>query len=169
MSKDNRFPLVTACKVSRTFANKDLVNFMRDLLAEIDNISDRELLLFRLKNIVLQTPREPLGNLFKLKPSDFAKRLIEQGSEQIAFEPIKWIDAEIDLLRNLKAIDKKESIDKSPGQSKDLLSRAEMLQLFKFSNSTLNRRIAEGMPTIKLGAKVMFNREKVINWLNQLD
>jgi hypothetical protein len=43
------------------------------------------------------------------------------------------------------------------------------MQVLKISRSTLNRRVAEGMPAQKMGGRQMFNRAKINDWLNQLD
>ena len=74
---------------------------------------------------------------------------------------------ELDFIKNMKAlVAKDEKVVEV--QTKELLDCQEMLQVFRFSKSTLNRRIAEGMPAIKVGAKVMFNRQKINDWLNAL-
>ena len=170
LSKHFDFPILTTCKISRCFINKELVEFIARLLNEAQDKSDRELMLLRLKKIILQMPREPDPSHLEAEPFEFAKLELEIAREQAFFEPIKWIDAELDFLRNIKTLEVKDTKSAELAiEHKELLNQQELLSIFNFSKSTLNRRIAEGLPTIKLGAKLMFNRHKVNDWLNQLE
>jgi hypothetical protein len=169
VSEEFNSPLMTICKISRTFINRDLVCFVSRLLSESKNIVERELILIRLKKLIIQTPREIDEVIIEAQPEQYAQFLKEIEKEQEFFEPIRWIDAELDYLSNIKskAIGASQ-VTSNDIQLKEWLNKIEVMNQFKFSKSTLNRRIADGMPATKIGKTVVFNRQKVNDWLAQL-
>src|ERR1700679_26566 len=71
LSTYNNFPILTTCKIARTFLNKDLVYFVNKLLEESNDFFENELILLRLKKIILQTPREMDQKLVGAEPDNY--------------------------------------------------------------------------------------------------
>ena len=169
VSKEFDSPLMTIYKISRTFINRDLVDFIDKLLLESKDIGERELILIRIKKLIIQTPREIDEMIIQAQPEQYIEFLKQIIKDQEFYEPIRWIDAELDYINSIKAraINSNQQVP-NDAHLKEWLNRLEVMNQFKFSKSTLNRRIAEGMPATKIGKTVMFNRQKVNEWLAQL-
>lgn len=48
----------------------------------------------------------------------------------------------------------------------EYLTKTEIAKLLKVSESTIDRWRKEGMPSIKIQRKVLFNQDEVEQWLN---
>lgn len=160
-------PILTICKVSRLYINKDLIEFIRNLISDTEEAGDKIKMLIKLKKVVIQTERQPDYLEQQLEADNFRQFFISIKKEQDFYEPIKWIEAELDCLNTLKSIQiKPDQVINSISENKQMLNKDEMLKAYNISISTLKRRIAEGMPAVKMGAKMMFNRNKVNAWLD---
>jgi hypothetical protein len=170
LSDELNTPLLVICKISRLFINKDLIGFINRLISESKDMAERERILIKLKKLILQTPREPDQTQLEAEPAEFAQFFNEIKKEQEFYDPIKWINAELEYLKSIKSVDIKDAkANENNNELKEWLSRAQVLQLFNISKTTLNRRIAEGMPGSKLGGRQMFNRQKISDWLTGLN
>jgi excisionase family DNA binding protein len=49
----------------------------------------------------------------------------------------------------------------------ELLTKAEMARYLKIAEVTLDKWRKEGLPAIKVNRKVLFDKTKVMEWLNQ--
>lgn len=49
----------------------------------------------------------------------------------------------------------------------EYLTKEEIAKLLKVSEPTVDRWRKEGMPSIKVSRKVLFDKSKVMEWLNQ--
>ena len=76
---------------------------------------------------------------------------------------------EIDYIISIKNLNDNKKLSNTAIENKEWLNREEMLETFKISKSTLNRRIAEGMPVLKMGARLQFNRQMVNAWLIKMN
>jgi hypothetical protein len=160
-SEDGSFPILTVCKLTRLYINKDLISFIKRLLATSTDDIEREKMASKLKKLLLQEPRLPDPDQFKAQPEEFRQFFIEIETEQALYDPLKWLDAELEFIKQSK-------LNKMIPEDKLWLSREEVMRMFDFSITTLNRRIADNMPCKKLGGKVMFNRQKIYEWLENL-
>ena len=147
LADETHFPLLAVYKISRLFVNKDLIDFFQRLLAESKDVKERLILLVRLKKLVVQNPRQPAPTQLKAEADEFREFFKSIEQDQEFYEPIKWLDAEIECLQAIKIITREAAKSNNFDiENKALLNREEVLQLFKISKSTLNRRLAEGMP-----------------------
>lgn len=169
LSTDSNFPLLAVYKISRLFVNKDLINFFERLLNESKEQKEKLIILLKLKKLVIQVVREPDPTQLKAESDEFRDYFKSIKKGQKFYDPIKWLDAEIDYLTSIKNLtDQANRSDNVDIEKKEWLNRKEVLQLFDISKSTLNRRISEGMPVNGVGVRQMFNRQELNVWLHSL-
>ncbi|NHA07711.1 helix-turn-helix domain-containing protein [Mucilaginibacter sp. HC2] len=138
--------------LSMLYVNTDLILFICRMLNNCKPNEDRELVLIKLKKLLMQTPRRPDPEQYRVDREFFDSIRKEQKLN----DPIRFIEAELDFIKATKAY--------SP-EDKDMLSEDEVLKMFDISRTTLNRRIAEGMPCTKVGGKKAFSRNLISAWL----
>lgn len=165
LSTGSNFPLLVVCKISRLYVNRDLVNFFRRLMTDAKDDNERLLLLLKLKKLVLQVPREPDANELAAEPEKFYVFFNEIEREQAFYDPIKWLDAEIEYLFSVQKSVDVEVKEKIAFKDIEWHTEEEVLRYFKISKSTLNRRIAEGLPAYDFGARPLFNTKEISNYL----
>lgn len=161
----NQFDLrLTTSKLSSLFVNKELIDYINKITANIKSIDSRELALTKIKKILIQVPRLPENRFLTIDQPEFAEFCLQIRLEQEAYNPLKWVQAELDLIRYIKYTN---VIDIGITNShEDLWIRKEqVLKKFDISTSTLNRWISEGMPCSKVGAKINFSVKGVNKWL----
>lgn len=49
----------------------------------------------------------------------------------------------------------------------NLLTKKELAECLKVSETTINRLIAKGLPNIKVGSQVRLNLDECLNWLKK--
>ncbi len=158
ISDDCNFPILTVCKLTRLYINKDLISFINRLLSTSADPIEREKIAFKLKKLVLQEPRLPDPDQLKAQPDEFRQFFIEIETEQAFYDPIKWLDAELEYIRSKKQ-------NTSMFEAKSLLNKQEVMQWLNISISTLSRMISEGLKPIQRGHIMLFHREELIQWL----
>jgi hypothetical protein len=149
-----------------TFAiNEELIIFLETTIASKDGIEEKLLILYYAKKILPFIERKPDPEHFFTFEDDYRK-------DRERFDPIRWVDAEIDFWVNIKGINNQENnskaiIDAKTELSKQWLTRDEIMIMLNLSRTTLNRRIAEGMPCHPRGKSNFFNLEEVSEWLKE--
>lgn len=106
---------------------------------------------------------------------EYKEMFSEIALEQAFYEPIKWIEAEIEYQLNtgerLTSNDVEAKLDVMQQTklrlSKDWLTEQEVMEMFGFSQSTLKRRRAEGMPAHKKGKAIHFYLEEITDWMRK--
>lgn len=179
--KNNRQPRLThalkaawATRVKRLIVNRELTDFISQSIEKLP-AKDKLAALYYFKKLAVQVYREPDPEHYKALKDEYDEMMSEIANEQVHFEPVKWIDAEIDYLKNsvehLTTGDVNERLDVMQGAklrlSKDWLSKEEVMDMFTISKSTLNRRIAEGMPCHKKGKVVHFYLQEISEWMKK--
>ncbi|MNE17336.1 Helix-turn-helix domain protein [compost metagenome] len=130
------------------------------------------------KKIIIQCPRTP----DELHYLAFKEQYLEEAQlmlvEQQQFDPIKWINAELDFIDVSRLIPKNDFEDKYKVNStvlpakvlitnKEILTLNDMLEMFNISKSTLDRRRKEGLPFSKVAKKLFFNKTEVNKWIEK--
>jgi predicted DNA-binding transcriptional regulator AlpA len=158
----------------RLIINKELTEFISESIKKMP-AKDKLATLYYFKKLAVQVYREPDPEHFKAFKDVYLEEMSGIADEQAFFEPVKWINAEIEYISNtaerLTSDDVNQRLeimqDAKLKLSKDWLTKEEVMQLFRISKSTLNRRIAEGMPHHKIGKAVYFNPKEINEWINK--
>ena len=152
------------------YVNKELITFFEKLLATIPDINQKKLVLLFARKIVLQYYR-PI-------PQDVRDSLIEEDQlkeferEQLQYNPDKWIDCELEYLLVVGLFYQADigfkKLYNAPTEGElELMTLDQAMDFMHISKSTLDRRRADGLPSIKTGKKIYFKKSDIINWLNQ--
>lgn len=155
--------------------NKDLIDYIENLLSKISD-KDKLVTLCYLKKVILQTPRVPDPDHYKAFEERYDAEFAERAEEQEQFDPIKWLDAGIEFVTRpeISKFSKQEVQDElnklqevKQQLGKELLTINDVLELLDISKSTLNRRIAEGMPRHQKGNSTFFVLSEITEWIRK--
>ncbi len=158
-------PLLAIYKVTTLIENKHLVGFFKKLLTLSKDIDEYLLMLLKLKRLVIQNPREPDPEIQKEFGYELCLYFEEIEKEQELFEPIKWLDAEINYLLSLKRRNSDKQKEKLTFKDIHWHTAEEVRRFLEISTSTLNRYIAGGFPVYNLGGRSMFNTQEMNDYL----
>ena len=161
-------------EIKRIYKNKELTEYIEKHLKLIPN-KDKVAALYFFKKLVLQTYRSPDPDHYAAFEDEYEEEMSEIRAEQEFYEPVKWIDAEIDYQTNMGERLTKDDV---PGRldimqeakkrlSKDWLTKGEVLELFGFSLATLKRRRSQGMPAHKKGKAIHFYLPEITEWMRK--
>ena len=166
-SKKDRLSLLEK-EILCLYINKDLVEFLNQLTKEVFTRSEKLHYLEFCKKIINQNVRKPNEDHYLAFKEQYDSFFRSIKKEQLIYDPIKWLDAEIDYANALRLTESKEFdevSDTSAQPKKDWLTFAEMLSRFETSKMALRRRMAEGMPFVKFGNQLRFFPKAVDEWL----
>lgn len=156
------------------FINKEFIEFIQATINKLPQ-KDKLACLFYFKKLAVQIPRTPDPEHYKSHQEIYEEEMGKIVDEQTFYEPIKWINAEIEYItsaiEHLTTEDVSHKIDimqeAKQRLSKDWLTKDEVMTLFNISKSTLSRRIAEGMPVHKRGKSLHFYLQDINVWMKQ--
>ena len=111
-------------------------------------------------------------------PQEYDAEMALFEQEQVIYEPIKWIETEIEFISEYSKIQQEfpemeESVTENKlsetlyPETKEFLTLSETMDLLKISKSTLDRRREEGLPWHKDGKKIYFKRNELIRWIDK--
>lgn len=153
-------------KIRSLVFNSDLIEFCDSTIKKVDSNNEKIVTLLYLKKLVIQTPRYPDPDHYRA----FEDEYIQEAAD---YDPIAWIEAEIEFYAKLQQLDLTKSTvssvvtDAKLKLSSTWLTHDEMQEMLKISRSTLNRRIAEGMPHYKKGKFAFFDINEVSEWIKE--
>ncbi len=155
-------------EVARLYVNRELIAFLQNLTDLLKSNGDKQYYLLFCKKVILQANRLPDGNHYGAFKEEYDEFFEDIKDEQAIFDPVKWIDAELDFLKledrcKDRNTETKDSIDAPP--PRDWMTFGEMMHRLGTSKMALRRRMAEGMPFIKLGNQLRFEPKSVDAWL----
>lgn len=156
------------------FVNREFIAFIERTIEELPQ-RDKLAGLYYFKKLAVQVLRRPDPDHFEAFKDEYWEELSAIADEQRHYNPVKWIEAEIDYLLNTTPQLTKEDVNNQLNimqearqrLSKPWLTKQEVMDLFGFSKTTLNRRISEGMPCQKHGKIVSFHLEDINKWLKR--
>lgn len=152
--------VITAKRISKIFINKEFIQVINRIVAN-SSLEDAERILANVKRVLIQVPRMPDPIEMKYEKAEFAQFFKDIRHEQIAYDPIKWINAESEYIRYLRTAERCRKRKLTELNERYWLSSEDMLIIFNCSISTLNRIIADGMPCKKIGGRKVFVRSTV--------
>lgn len=152
-------------KIAGYRINEELIAFLEQHLSAIVDIDGKLAYLFFAKKVLPYLKREPDARHFFAFEEEYR-------NDRLFFEPMKWLDNEIEFWTNIKTLDKSKEtpqniVEAKMELSKQWLTKEEIMEMLKLSRTTLNRRIAEGLPAHQKGKAVFFNLEEVSEWLKE--
>ena len=158
--------------------NKEVVDFMEQLLSGMDSNSKKMGILLYCKKILKQYERIPSRELAECFPEEYDKEMEEIEEEQAIYDPVKWAEAEIEFISSYSKIQQEFPEPEEPvteikqpeklyPETKEFLTLKETMDLLKISKSTLDRRREEGLPWHKDGKKLYFKRNELIKWIDK--
>lgn len=148
---ENVEPAMIIRRLKMLPVNEDVILFLKRVMKSFDSIDERELALLKIKKVLIQTPRLFDEDEYQSKRELF----VGLKAEQKLFNPIKWVDAELEYIKNHKAI---------ANDLKEIMTEDDMLKFFG-NRQNLNRRMAEGLPYKKAGVVKLFSKDLVIDWI----
>jgi len=163
-----------AQRFKRLIINRDLTKFISESIEKLP-AKDKLAALYYFKKLAVQVYREPDPQHFKAFEDEYLEELSAIKEEQKFYEPVKWIEAEVEYITNtaerLTTEDVNQRLDIMQDAklklSKDWLTKTEVMNMFSISKSTLARRVAEGMPAHKNGKAVYFYLEEINGWMKR--
>lgn len=165
-TKPQRLDLIKK-QIPRLYINKDLIDFLK-LVSDKAKSNETKIFYLRYcKKIVSQAERKPDVNHQKAFSDEYKDFFVNIANEQIAYDPLIWIDAELEYLNYISqyAAEHDDATKEEIKADKDWLTFKEVMAWLQTSKSALNRRISDGMPCIKLGNQLRFSSEALSNWL----
>lgn len=155
-------------EIKSLYVNRELIAFMQNLTDMIKSKDDKQYYLLFCKKVILQTNRFPDSNHYEAFKEEYNQFFEETKEEQANYNPISWIDAELDFLKlegrgKEDSSDNKNNINEPPQRT--WMTFSETLDWLKTSKMALRRRITEGMPCIKLGNVYRFDPKEITSWL----
>lgn len=153
--------------IGRLFLNKDLRTFLIQFSNSFSNVEQRVEVLMLCRKILAQNPKRKIpykDPYFKAFEAEF---LAEIGNE-IELDPVKWVDEELKYISDVKQLEvgnqtvSAEQIPETPW-----LTREQAVEYFQTSASTLDRWRKEGLPSQKIGEKVLINKDVANRWVTE--
>lgn len=159
-------------RVKRIYINKELTEFITKTIDALP-AKDKLAALHFFRKVAVQTLRQPDPEHYAAFKDEYDEELSTIQDEQQHYEPVRFIEAEIVYLTNtaekLTSEDVNKRLDVMQDArvklSKDWLTKEEVMTLFHISKSTLDRRVAEGMPAHKKGKAVHFYLAEITDWM----
>ncbi|XHR93860.1 helix-turn-helix transcriptional regulator [Mucilaginibacter sp. UC70_90] len=157
------------------FMNRDFVEFMESALKRLP-AKDKIACLHYFMKLAKQTMRVPDPHWLKENEDLYLEKMAEFQDEQIHFEPIKWIKAELEYLENTTQRLTKEDVEHELNimheakqkLSKPWLTKEEVMELFSISESTLSRWVFDdNMPCRKRGKFTYWFKDEIDDWMKK--
>lgn len=156
-------------KILSLYVNIELLDFLNFFFNKVVSKAEKEYYLKLCKKIIYQTQRLPDKKHYEFFKDEYCLFFKSIDKEQIANNPIKWIDAELEFMQTTQELglhQKSEIIEgKLAEPPKEWLTFSEMLKRFGTSKMALRRRMAEGMPFVKFGNQLRFFPSLVDEWV----
>lgn len=156
-------------EVKSLYVNQELIAFMQELTDIAKTKDDKQYYLLFCKKIILQTCRFPDQNHYEAFKEEYNQFFEETRAEQVMFDPIKWIDAQLEFVDiDDKRKERNMNIENDKNQSSQkqgLMTFEEVKNHLRTTKLALRRRMEEGMPCFKLGNQWRFRIDEVSAWL----
>ncbi|MEO3405878.1 helix-turn-helix domain-containing protein [Mucilaginibacter sp. CAU 1740] len=169
------FKLGLKKRVKIFFMNRDFVEFMESTLKKLP-AKDKIACLYYFMKLAKQTMRVPDAEWLKANEDLYLEKMAELKDEQIHFEPVKWIKAELEYLQNTTPLLTKEDVGRELNilqeakqrLSKSWLTKEEVMELFDISESTLGRWVYDdAMPCRKRGKFTYWFKDEIDEWMKK--
>ncbi|MGN8058770.1 helix-turn-helix transcriptional regulator [Pedobacter sp. 22163] len=158
---------ILKAKIKSLNLNEDLIAFLEETIINIKETEHKILFLHYAKKLVLQTERP-------VDQKHYEAFQFEYDQDRRRFNPASWINAELEFLKVLHEFNSSKNQSTSYDKQQNvnapmpLLRHEDMEKMYRWSRSTLNRRIALGLPyhLDPAGAK-FFDVNEVNEWIKE--
>jgi phage terminase Nu1 subunit (DNA packaging protein) len=159
-------------KIKTMYVNQELVQFIESKIHDKAKKDQVDILHF-FKKLVQQVYRSPNPDHKAAFEEEYEAEQLTIAQEQAFYEPLKWINAEIEYLNaqierlSASEVDQRLDIMQHAKErlSKPWLTKKEVMELFSISIATLKRRISEGMPAHKKGKMIYFYLDEINEYM----
>lgn len=163
-NKQERLELLSKF-IKPIFINKELRAFLIKVVESISSVDEKIYYLEFIRKVLAQTNRQPDYSHYKAFEDQYNNLLKDIKQEQKIHNPITWIDAELQYQHFMKSIKPVEGNPQPIDFNKKWLTAQEMAKYLGIGKSTLERKVAFGLPQEKFGRRVFYSPEKVNDWL----
>ncbi|WP_324368869.1 hypothetical protein [Pedobacter sp.] len=154
-------------KIKSLSTNEELILFLEETSSTIKETDVKILFLHYAKKLISQIERP-------IDEEHYRAFQVEYDQDRMNFNPELWINAELEFLRvlheftRLKNQPENLELGKASNSPMPLIRHDAMQKLFKWSRTTLNRRIALGLPYHEDPAKAkFFDVNEVNEWIKE--
>lgn len=155
------------------FVNKEFIEFIEDTIKRLPQ-KDKLPCLYYFKKLAMQVYRAPDPDHYKAFEDMYDELLSEIADEQKFYNPVKWIDAEIEEMAALANLtlannDHQTNGNVEHGLSVDpeLVPEKKVIEMLGMSKSKLLKLRANGMPYQQIGKPIFYNLIEIKKWLNK--
>lgn len=158
---------ILKAKIKSLNLNEDLIIFLEETIINIQETEHKILFLHYAKKLVVQIERP-------VDQGHYDAFQFEYDQDRRRFNPALWINAELEFLKVSQEFNCSKNQPTSYGNQQNanapmsLLRHEDMEKMYRWSRSTLNRRIALGLPyhLDPAGAK-FFDVTEVNEWIKE--
>lgn len=162
-------------KIKRLYVNKELIQLIKPNILD-KTTKDRLALLHYFKKLVQQVYRSPDPNHKAAFEDEYEAERIAIADEQAFYDPLKWINAEIEYLVYNEPVNESEKLQQQLQITEEvqntgingLVTKEHAMKLLETSDSTFNRRISEGLPHYKMGRKIYLCLDEIKQHIKQV-
>lgn len=153
------------------FVNKEFIEFIEDTITRLPQ-KDKLPCLYYFKKLAVQVYRSPDPDHYKAFQDTYDELISEIADEQKFYNPVKWIDAEIEetmAIASLALADNQTNanVEQSLSIDLELVPEKKVIQMLGMSKSKLLRLRSEGMPYQQIGKPIFYNLNEVKKWLKR--
>lgn len=151
-------------KIKSLGINEELIDFLSSMTLSVKEVDRKVIFLHYAKKLILQTRRSINRGHYEAFQFDYFK-------DQLLFDPIKWINAELEFLNafhsfNLQSNNEHKSNINTPTP---LLRPEDVEKAYRWSRTTLNRRIRMGLPYhLDAAGSKFFDIIEVNEWIKEV-
>src|SRR5690606_16753192 len=131
-------------EVAGLYVNQELIAFMQNLTELLKSKDEKLYYLQFCKKTILQTKRFSDRHHYEAFREEYDLFFEQIKDEQAIYDPIRWIDAELEFLQMVSMVKAPAPIDEKP--RKDWMTFGEMMEYLGTSKMALRRRMAEDLP-----------------------
>ncbi|RYU90700.1 DNA-binding protein [Mucilaginibacter terrigena] len=167
----HEFKLKLKRDIKWLYVNKEFIEFIE---ATIKKLPKKDVLpcLYYFKKLAVQVRRTPEPEHYKAFEGLYDEHISEIIDEQKFYNPVKWIDAEIEEimavagLATVNAYGADEDFSEfKPSFDPELVPEKKVIEMLGMSKSKLLRLRAEGMPYQQIGKPIFYNLKELKEWL----
>lgn len=169
----HEFKLKLKRDIQWLYVNKEFIEFIE---VTIKKLPKKDVLpcLYYFKKLAVQVRRTPEPEHYKAFEDLYDEHISEIVNEQKFYNPLKWIDAEIDEILAIAGLTEANAYSANedlkefkPSFDPELVPERKVIEMLGMSKSKLLRLRAEGMPYQQIGKPIFYNLKELKEWLKR--
>ncbi len=177
-SKSNFIPVkpLKSC-LSRLYINKALIRFLDEFTNQFvfAQLNKRVKILLLCRKLLIQYPPKIDKDHYRAFQEEYDFDI----ANDTGIDPVKWIDEELSYIREVREVDEKfgaselglkhlqtsaPTTEVARDASREIMTKEEILNFFKWSESSLYRMKKRGFPAYKMGGKTVVIKAEALAW-----